>query len=125
MALPIADFYLSGMILYLSGLIIPKIPKLLIVNLSFRLSIQMFCRNFVDIFQDCRKDTKKSSDRNESNLMHITHNTKLFVFLSPGNIVTRDSLVKSNGMCVHNILPLIIYMFGVALLLLLPETLFL
>ena len=57
-----------------SGLIIVKLskfcrhfPKLLIVNLSFRLSIRCFFRSFVDIFREFVKTTgkipKKSSDR--------------------------------------------------------------
>ena len=57
-------------------MIIPKLSrvcrylsKLLIANLSFRLSIRVFCRNFVDIFREfsetAGKIPKKESDRNE------------------------------------------------------------
>ena len=49
----------SGLVLHLSGLTILKLsrlcrcfPKLLISNLSFRVSIRGFCRNFVDIYRE-------------------------------------------------------------------------
>jgi len=66
----------SGTILHLSGLIIPKLsrvcrifPKLLIASLSFRLSIRVFCRNFVDICREFSETTgkipKRYTDRND------------------------------------------------------------
>ncbi len=70
----------SGLITYFSGLIIPKLlricryfPKLLIVSLYFRLSIRVFCRNFVDIsrgfVETAGKMPKKYPDRCNSNLL--------------------------------------------------------
>jgi len=58
------------------------------------------------------------------NSMSITPNVKSFVFLSSRNIVTRDNqLLQSNKMYVQSVPPLIAYMFGVAVFLLLPEIL--
>jgi len=58
------------------------------------------------------------------NSMSITPNVKSFVFLSSRNRVTRYSqLLQSNEMYVQNVPPLIAYMFGVAVFLLLPEIL--
>ena len=58
------------------------------------------------------------------NSMSITPNVKSFVFLSSRNRVTRDNqLLQSNEMHVQNVPPLIAYMFGVAVFLLLPEIL--
>jgi len=58
------------------------------------------------------------------NSMSITPNVKSFVFLSSRNRVTRDNqLLQSNEMYVQNVPPLIAYMFGVGLFLLLPEIL--
>jgi len=61
-----------------SGMISPKLsrpyryfPRLLIANLSFRLSIRGFCRNFVDIYREFSETTGKipklEVDRNEPN----------------------------------------------------------
>ena len=58
------------------------------------------------------------------NSMSIIPNVKSFVFLSSRNRVTRDNqLLQSNEMYVQNVPPLIAYMFGVGLFLLLPEIL--
>jgi len=58
------------------------------------------------------------------NSMSIIPNVKSFVFLSSRNRVTRDNqLLQSNEMYVQNVPPLIVYMFGVGLFLLLPEIL--
>jgi len=58
------------------------------------------------------------------NSMSITPNVKSFVFLSSGNRVIRYSqLLQSNKMYVQSVPPLIAYMFGVAVFLLLPEIL--
>jgi len=58
------------------------------------------------------------------NSMSITPNVKSFVFLSSRNRVIRYSqLLQSNEMYVQNVPPLIAYMFGVAVFLLLPEIL--
>ena len=58
------------------------------------------------------------------NSMSITPNVKSFVFLSSRNRVTRDNqLLQSNEIYVQNVPPLIAYMFGVAVFLLLPEIL--
>ena len=58
------------------------------------------------------------------NSMSITPNVKSFVFLSSGNRVIRYSqLLQSNEMYVQSVPPLIAYMFGVAVFLLLPEIL--
>jgi len=58
------------------------------------------------------------------NSMSITPNVKSFVFLSSRNRVTRDNqLLQSNEMYVQNVPPLIAYMFGIGLFLLLPEIL--
>ena len=55
--------------------------------------------------------------------MSITPAIKSFVFFSSRNNVTRNSQLESNGMYVQNIPPLISYMFGVSIFLLLPEIL--
>jgi len=56
--------------------------------------------------------------------MSITPNVKSFAFASSRNRVTRyDQLLQSNEMYVQNVPPLIAYMFGVAVFLLLPEIL--
>ena len=58
------------------------------------------------------------------NSMSIIPNVKSFVFLSSRNRVTRDNqLLQSNEIYVQNVPPLIAYMFGVAVFLLLPEIL--
>lgn len=58
------------------------------------------------------------------NSMSITPNVKSFVFLSSRNRVIRYSqLLQSNKMYVQSVPPLIAYMFGVAVFLLLPEIL--
>ena len=58
------------------------------------------------------------------NSMSIIPNVKSFVFLSSRNRVTRDNqLLQSNEMYVQSVPPLIAYMFGVAVFLLLPEIL--
>ena len=54
----------------------------------------------------------------------IDSGDKLFVFLSSKNKITRDNQMDSkNKMYVQNVPPLIIFLFDVALLLLLPEIL--
>jgi len=55
------------------------------------------------------------------NSMSITPDVKSFVFLSSRNKVMSDSQLQSNGIYVQNIPPLISYMFGVAVFLLLAE----
>lgn len=55
--------------------------------------------------------------------MSITPNIRSFRFLSFKNKVTRDSEIKSDEMYVQNVPPLITFLFGVAMLLLLPEIL--
>jgi len=58
------------------------------------------------------------------NSMSITPNVKSFVFLSSRNRVIRYSqLLQSNKMYIQSVPPLIAYMFGVAVFLLLPEIL--
>ena len=58
------------------------------------------------------------------NSISMTSDVKSFVFLSSRNRVTRDDkFLQSNKMYVQNIPPLISYMFGVAVFLLLPEIL--
>jgi len=58
------------------------------------------------------------------NSMSITPNVKSFVFVSSRNRMTRDDkFLQSNEMYVQNVPPLISYMFGVAVFLLLPEIL--
>ena len=57
------------------------------------------------------------------NSMSITPDVKSFVFLSSRNKVMSDSQLQSNRMYVQSIPPLIAYMFGVAVFLLLPEIL--
>ena len=58
------------------------------------------------------------------NLMSMTPHVKSFAFASSRNRVTRyDQLLQSNEMYVQNVPPLIAYMFGVAVFLLLPEIL--
>lgn len=58
------------------------------------------------------------------NSMSITPNVKSFVFASSRNRVTRyGQSLQSNEMYVQNVPPLIAYMFGVAVFLLLPEIL--
>ena len=59
------------------------------------------------------------------NSMSMTPNVKSFVFLSSRNRVTRDNqLLQSNEMYVQNVPPLIIFLFGIAVFLLLPEILY-
>jgi len=53
--------------------------------------------------------------------MRIMPDVKSFVFLSSRDKVMSDSQLQSNGMYVQSVPPLIIYMFGVAVFLLLPE----
>jgi len=56
--------------------------------------------------------------------MSITPNVKSFVFLSSRNKVKRNNqIMQSNEMYVQSVPPLIAYMFGVGLFLLLPEIL--
>ncbi|MGI9567796.1 MAG: hypothetical protein ACR2LL_12400, partial [Nitrosopumilus sp.] len=55
--------------------------------------------------------------------MSITTDIKSFVFLSSRKRVKRNSQLQSNGMYVQNVPPLISYMFGIAVFLLLPEIL--
>ena len=58
------------------------------------------------------------------NSMNITPDVKSFVFLSSRNKVTRENqLLQINEMYVQSVPPLIAYMFGVAVFLLLPEIL--
>ena len=58
------------------------------------------------------------------NSTNITPNAKSFVFLSSRNKVTRDNqLPQSNEMYVQSVPPLVAYMLGVTLFLLLPEIL--
>ncbi|MDH3203703.1 MAG: A24 family peptidase [Nitrosopumilus sp.] len=57
------------------------------------------------------------------NFISITPGIKSFVFLSSRNKIKRNSQLESNEMHVQNVPPLISYMFGVALFLLLPEIL--
>ena len=57
------------------------------------------------------------------NFISITPGSKSFVFLSSRNKVKRNNQLESNEMYVQNVPPLISYMFGVALFLLLPEIL--
>lgn len=55
---------------------------------------------------------------------NIAPDVKSFVFLSSRNKIKRDNqLLQSNQMYVQSVPPLIIYMFGVAVFLLLPEIL--
>ena len=56
------------------------------------------------------------------NSMSMTPNVKSFIFLSSRSKVKRDNqLLQSNKMYVQSVPPLIAYMFGVAVFLLLPE----
>ena len=55
--------------------------------------------------------------------MSITPNVRSFSFLSSRNKVTRDSEIQLNGVYVQNVPPLITFLFGIAMLLLLPEIL--
>jgi len=53
----------------------------------------------------------------------MKYDSKSFVFLSSRKRVKRNSQLQSNGMYVQNVPPLISYMFGIAVFLLLPEIL--
>ena len=58
------------------------------------------------------------------NSMNITPDVKSFMFLSSQNKVTRENqLLQINEMYVQSVPPLITYMFGVVMFLLLPEIL--
>ena len=58
------------------------------------------------------------------NSMNITPSIKSFAFMSSRSKAKRDSqLLQSNGVYVQSVPPLVAYMFGVAVFLLLPEIL--
>ena len=56
-------------------------------------------------------------------LMSITPNVKSFRFLSSRNNAIRDGTIQSSETYVQNIPPLITFLFGISMLLLLPEIL--
>ncbi len=51
------------------------------------------------------------------------YDSKSFIFLSSKNKITRHNQVSSNEMYVQNVPPLITFLFGVVVFLLLPEIL--
>ena len=58
------------------------------------------------------------------NSINITHDVKSFTFISSRNKITRDNqLLQTNQMYVQSVPPLIAYMLGVTIFLLLPEIL--
>ena len=59
------------------------------------------------------------SEKNHS----MKSDVKSFIFLSSRNKMTRDSQIQLNEMYIQNIPPLITFLFGVAVFLLLPEIL--